>query len=312
MTRVLVTGVTGFIASALVPMLSEQGYHVRGASRKDCPTIQDNSVVGEIGPATDWSEALADVDVVVHLAARVHIMDEQSKDPLAAFRTVNLEGTRQLAEQAVAAGVKRFIFVSSIKVNGEKTDTIPFRATDEAKPEDPYGLSKAEAESALQKLCHETSMEWVVIRPPLVYGPGVKGNFNKLLRLVAKGIPLPFKGGKNKRSLVSVYNLADLICRCIDSSEAAKQVFLVSDHQDVTIEELLIKMADALDVPSRLFYFPPQLLQLAATLFGKKKEIERLLGTLVVDIDRTRETLNWEPPLELEQGLNRTIEKWNM
>ena len=310
MQRVMVTGANGFVASVLSPLLLEKGFAVRGVTRTIHQEIADNYVIGEINSKSDWSAALENVDAVVHLAARVHVMNEKSEDPLAAFRKVNLEGTRRLAEQAAAAGVKRFIFISSIKVNGEQTDDLPFRAKDKAAPEDAYGVSKLEAERALQSICEKSGMEWVVIRPPLVYGPGVKGNFARLAKLVAKGVPLPFKAGSNKRSMVSVYNLSELIIQCIISPAAANTLFLVSDHQDVTIQQLLQKMAQAMCIPSRLFYLPPKLLYTIFTMLGRKNEIKRLLGSLEVDITETCEVLGWEPPLSLEQGLQRSMESW--
>jgi len=312
MNRVLVTGANGFVASALIPVLTTKGYTVRGVTRLSCNGVPDNKDVGEIGLHTDWSSALVGVDSVVHLAARVHVMNEQSSDSLAAFRRVNLDGTKRLVEQAAAAGVKRFVFVSTIKVNGEETEEVPFRAEDKPAPQEPYAVSKLEAECALQHVCEGTAMEWVVIRPPLVYGPGVKGNFFRLLKLVTKGIPLPFQSGTNVRSLVSVYNLCDLIERCLESHAAANKVFLVSDDEDVNIQELLLKMALAMDVPSRLFCLPPQVLRIMASLFGKKNEINRLLGSLEVDITDTRESLDWEPPFSLDQGLRRTVSLWNI
>ncbi len=307
MNRVLVTGANGFVASALAPFLTVKGYMIRSATRSFCNGLADNREVGDIGSQTDWSSSLSGVDYVIHLAARVHMIDDQSSDPLVEFRRVNLDGTRRLAEQAVVAGVKRFVFVSTIKVNGEETGEVAFRACDKANPQDPYAVSKFEAECALQQVCEETGMEWVIIRPPLVYGAGVKGNFARLMTLVAKKIPLPFRASTNVRSLVSVYNLSDLIIKCLESPVGANKVFLVSDHEDVSVGELFAKMALAMEIPCRLFYFPPLLLRITAGLLGKKKEINRLMGSLQVDITDTRELLNWEPPYSLDESLKRTV-----
>lgn len=233
-------------------------------------------------------------------------MDDPSADPLTEFRRVNVEGTLNLARQAAAAGVQRFIFISSIKVNGEETAPgDAFTASDVPAPQDPYGLSKFEAEEGLRSLAQQTGMEVVIIRPPLVYGPSVKGNFASMIKLVQKGLPLPLGAIHNKRSLVGIDNLVDLIIRCIDHPAAANQTFLASDGVDLSTTELLRSVVKAMGKPSRLVPVPASLLQTGAGLLGKKAMAQRLLGSLQVDISKTREVLGWEPPYTVEEGLRR-------
>jgi nucleoside-diphosphate-sugar epimerase len=247
---------------------------------------------------------------VIHAAARAHIMKDEVADPLAEYRRVNVDGTLNLARQAAAAGVKRFIFISSIKVNGEQTPLgQPFTADDTPAPEDAYGISKWEAEQGLQQLATETGMEVVIIRPPLVYGPGVKGNFASMIKLVAKGLPFPLGAIHNQRSLVAVDNLVDLIITCIDHPVAANQVFLAGDGQDLSTTELLRGVAKAMGKPARLIPVPSSLLMLGATLLGKKAVAQRLLGSLQVDIAKARNLLGWEPPVSVEEGLERCFEQ---
>jgi nucleoside-diphosphate-sugar epimerase len=265
--------------------------------------------VGDIDQHTDWSAALKNQQVVVHTAARAHIMDDQAEEPLAAFREVNVAGTLNLARQAAGAGIRRFVFISSIKVNGEQTAPGScFMAEDSPAPEDPYGISKLEAEQGLQQIALETGMEVVIIRPPLVYGPGVKGNFASMIKLVEKGLPLPFGAIDNRRSLVGLDNLVDLIITCIDHPNAANQVFLVSDGEDLSTSGLLRRVAKAMGKPSRLISVPAGLLQLGATVLGKKAVGQRLLGSLQVDISATRERLDWTPPVSVDEGLRRCFE----
>jgi nucleoside-diphosphate-sugar epimerase len=257
---------------------------------------------------TDWAEALANEQVVIHTAARAHIMKDEVPDPLAEYRKVNLEGTLNLARQAAQAGVKRFIFISSIKVNGEQTPLgKPFTPEDTPAPEDPYGISKYEAEQGLQQLAQETGMEVVIIRPPLVYGPGVKGNFASMVRLVEKGIPLPLGAIHNKRSLVALDNLVDLIITCIDHPAAANQVFLAGDGEDLSTTELLRGVANAMGKPARLIPVPAGVLMLGATVLGKKAMAQRLLGSLQVDISKAREVLGWEPVVSVETALETAV-----
>jgi len=251
-----------------------------------------------------WRAALAGVRVVVHLAARVHIMDESVKDPLSEFRRVNVDGTLNLARQAAAAGVKRFVFLSSVKVNGEATQPgYPFTEQDPPAPQDPYGISKHEAEEGLRKLAADTDMAVTIIRPPLVYGLGVKANFQSMLRWVNMGIPFPLGALNNRRSLVGLANLVDFILTCIDHPAAANQVFLVADGEDLSTTELLRRVGMALGKPARLIPVPTGILQLGAALLGKRAMVQRLCGSLQVDISKARELLGWSPPVSVDEGL---------
>ena len=290
----LVTGATGFVGAAVCAKARERGIAARGTSRRSADVV-----VTEMGPDTEWSCALAGCRAVVHTAARVHIVDDRSEDPLAAFRQTNTAGTLHLARQAAAEGVSRFIFVSSVKVNGEYTAAgRPFTAIDSPAPQDPYGISKMEAEQGLQEIAEHTGMEVVIVRPPLVYGPGVKVNFASLMRAVQRGIPLPLASlTHNRRSFVALDNLIDLLITCIDHPAAANQTFLVSDGEDLSTTDLLRRLGQAMNQPARLFPVPPSLLQLGANL----------LGNLQVDIGHTRNTLNWTPPISVDEGLRRAV-----
>jgi len=270
----------------------------------------DTIVVGDIDGSTDYSAAINGVDIVIHCAARAHIMRDESTEPLVEYRKVNLEATLNLAKQAIKAGVKRFVFVSSIKVNGERSPLgKPFKHGDISNPLDDYGVSKSEAELQLIELSNATGLEVVVIRPTLVYGPGVKANFGALMNLVAKGIPLPFGYiNQNKRSLVSVVNLVDLIITCIDHPKAANQVFLVSDDYDVSTSEMVREMAKALEKPSWQLPIPIWCYKLAGKLFKKSDVVDRLTGSLQVDIFHTKETLGWKPPQTLQDGFKQTAQ----
>jgi len=260
--------------------------------------------------AADWSALLNGVDIVIHAAARAHMKKEELVDCLSEYRRVNVEGTLSLARQAAAAGLKRFIFISSIGVNGNIT-TRPFRVDDQPNPAEPYAQSKWEAEQGLMQLAAETGMEVVIIRPPLVYGPSAPGNFGSLVRWIEKGFPLPLGAIHNKRSLVGIDNLVDLIIRCVDHSAAANQVFLAGDGEDVSTTELLRGVGKAMGRPARLTPVPAGLLQFGATLLGRKAMSQRLLGSLQVDISRTCELLDWKPPYTVEQGLMRCFERSN-
>lgn len=309
--NVLVTGASGFVGGQLLKRLAyRKGSQAMGTVRSASSVIKTGTVaVGDIDQHTDWSAALKNQQVVVHTAARAHIMDDQAEEPLAAFREVNVAGTLNLARQAAGAGIRRFVFISSIKVNGEQTAPGScFMAEDSPAPEDPYGISKLEAEQGLQQIALETGMEVVIIRPPLVYGPGVKGNFASMIKLVEKGLPLPFGAIDNRRSLVGLDNLVDLIITCIDHPNAANQVFLVSDGEDLSTSGLLRRVAKAMGKPSRLIPVPAGLLQLGATVLGKKAVGQRLLGSLQVDISSTRERLDWTPPVSVDEGLRRCFE----
>lgn len=290
----LITGATGFVGKSLCTLLENSEYLIRRNHQRM--------------NAMDWSQELLSVDTVIHLAARVHVMQDTSADPLTEFRTVNVSGTLNLARQAAAAGVKRLVFLSSIKVNGEFTlPNQPFTA-DKTNPQDPYGISKYEAEIGLRKISDETGMQVVIIRPPLIYGAGVKANFASLLRIVKRGLPLPLGAVReNRRSFVALDNLVDLIITCINHPNAANQTFLVSDNEDVSTADLLRKMAVAQGIPSRLLPVPVALLNLCAKLTGKQAIAQRLLGNLQVDISHTQKLLDWQPIISLEEGLRRAV-----
>lgn len=309
--RFLVTGANGFVGRQLCATLSRQGFAVRAAVRSAHLRIEDaeQAVTGAIDGQTDWSAALQGVDIVIHLAARVHVMQEQSTGPLAEFRKVNLYGAENLARQAACAGVQRLVFVSSIKVNGEQTSASHgYTGQDTPAPRDPYGISKCEAELALQRIAGETGLEVVMLRPPLVYGPGVKGNFISLFNAIEKGLPLPLAGAFNARSLIYVGNLVDALIVCATHPHAAGQIYTVSDGHAVSTAELVEKIAQALGRRSRSFYFPPALLRAAAAWFGYSAQIDRLFGSLRVDDEKIRRELGWAPPYTLEQGLQATVE----
>lgn len=312
-TSVLVTGGSGFLGGALIKHLASVcklsvTAPVRDLSVTFPPDIRLLSVAGLEGD-TDWCDALMNVDVVVHAAARVHVMKDSTADPLAEYRAVNVDGTLNLARQAAAAGVKRFIFISSIKVNGEFTQPgKAFAADDLPAPSDPYGISKFEAEQGLRELAAATSMEVVVIRPPLIYGPGVGANFLSMLRWLYKGIPLPLGAIYNARSLVSLDNLIDFIVVCLNHPGAANQTFLVSDGQDVSTTELLCKIGGFLGRPSRLLPFPGWILRNSMIFAGKRSLSQRLLGSLQVDINKNNKLLGWKPPVRIDDALDSTVQ----
>jgi nucleoside-diphosphate-sugar epimerase len=306
----MITGANGFLGQALCAQAVVRGMGVRGATR--LPHVQlagvEPCAVGDIDGLTPWQAALTGCEVVVHLAARVHVMQEVAAHPLAEFRKVNVEGTLNLARQAAAAGVRRFVFLSSIKVNGDATQPgVPYRADDTPAPQDPYGLSKFEAEQGLHQIALQTGMELVVIRPPLVYGPGVKANFASMMRLLQRGIPLPLGAIHNRRSLVALDNLVDLIVTCITHPAAINQTFLVSDGEDVSTPELLRRTGQAMGHPARLLPVPTPCLRLAAAVVGRQDMAERLCGSLQLDIEKTQRLLGWRPPLTLDQGLKQAV-----
>lgn len=305
--KVFITGATGFVGLALATALLAKGYALRALVRDMSERLPGavEQVVGELGRPVD----LAAAQVVIHAAARVHAMQDKTADPLAAFRAVNVDGTLALARQAIAAGVRRFIFVSSIKVNGEGTAPgKPYTAHDAPAPVDPYGISKLEAEQGLKALAHASGMELVIIRPVLVYGPGVKANLRSMMNWLHKGIPLPLGRVANKRSLVALDNLVDLIVTCIEHPAAANQTFLVSDGEDLSTTQLLARMGKALHRPARLVPVPVALLELGGNLLGRQAMINRLCGSLQVDISHTRETLGWAPPVCVNDALQKTAE----
>jgi nucleoside-diphosphate-sugar epimerase len=265
--------------------------------------------VSDIGSNTDWRAALQGISSVIHLAGRAHVMRESASNPLAAYRETNVAGTRRLAEAAAEEGVKRFIFLSSIKVNGERTDLQPFRESDEPRPEDAYGISKLEAERELNRIAAGSEMGITIIRPPLVYGPGVKGNFLSLMRAVHRGIPLPLASITNARSLISVENLVSAIMACLGDPRAAGRTFLVADGQDLSTSELIRRLADAFGSRLRLYPCPPVLLRFGGALTGNRAPIKRLTDSLQVDSSKIRQVLDWEPALSVEQGLSETA-RW--
>jgi nucleoside-diphosphate-sugar epimerase len=306
--RILVTGASGFVGRRLTAVLVASGHQVRAAFRTAAPPAvgpgYESVAVGSLGADTDWRNALDAVSTVVHLAARVHVMRDTVGDPLAEFRRVNVAGTLSLARQAVEAGVRRFVFISSVKVNGEGTAPgQPYTADDRPAPVDAYGLSKHEAELGLLELAKSTGLEVVIIRPVLVYGPGVGANFLAMMRWLYRGVPLPLGAIHNRRSLVAVDNLVDLIIRCLDHPAAANQIFLASDGDDLSTTELLRRTARALGRPARLLPVPVALLNMAARVLGKQDFSQRLCGSLQVDIGKNRSLLGWTPPLTVDAGL---------
>lgn len=310
MHSVLITGASGFVGKPLCLQMIRQGYSVRAAIRSSTLPIENVEVVpvGTISATTDWSVALATIDTVIHLAARVHVMNDYALDPLDEFRKVNVDGTLNLARQAATAGVKRFIFISSVKVNGERTEIgEPFTEVNQPNPQDAYGISKLEAEQGLLKIAQETGMKVVIVRPPLVYGAGVKGNFAQMIKVLASGIPLPFASVKNLRSYVYVENLVDALILCATHPKAAGQTYFVSDGEDISTPDLLHKLSSAMGQHVRLLPCSPIFMRLAGRLFGMSDKVERLLGSLQVDSTKIRRELGWQPPFTLDQGLRVTV-----
>ena len=298
MSRVLVTGAGGFVGCALVPVLEARGHDVVPATR---------AIVGDIGPGTDWSGVLGGVDTVVHLAARVHVMRDEAPDPEAAFDRVNVAGTRRLAEAAAASGVRRFVVLSSVKVNGDSSGAGAFTEADAPAPQDPYGRSKLAAEQALARVASGRAMEVVILRPPLVYGPEAKANFAALLRLAASPWPLPFGAIANRRSLIHVGNLADAIARVVESGPGPGcRTYLVSDGEDLSTGEMVAALRAGLGKGPRLVSVPPRLLILAAGLAGREAEARRLTESLQVDSRLFRRDFAWRAPLPARQALEET------
>lgn len=306
---VLVTGAAGFIGRALLlsPRLRSAG-PLRGVVRAGAAGLPADVQVGhgDLDRDDNWPALLQDVGTVVHTAARVHVMREHSSDPLAAYQRTNVGGTLRVARHAVRAGVKRFVFLSSIKVNGEETHSgRPYDPDRDAVPVDPYGISKQEAEVRLRDLARETGLEVVIVRPVLVYGPGVRGNFASLMRWLRRGVPLPLASIQNRRSLVGIDNLVDLIATCVEHPRAANQTFLVSDGEDLSTPELLTRLGSALGTPARLLPFPPAALEALARLAGASAVAHRLCRSLQVDITKSRTLLEWSPPITVDEGLQR-------
>lgn len=306
----VVTGSNGFVGRALVARLAAEGRPLRAVVRRLSADPPPSAVEIDTPPThADWDRVLAGASSVVHLAARVHVMNDTASDPMAAFRQVNTEGTLALARRAAALGVRRLVFVSSIKVNGEFTEPgRPFRHDDTPQPGDPYGVSKREAEDGLRQLAADTGLDVVIVRPPLVYGPGVKANFAALMGAVQRGLPLPLGAvTDNRRSLVALHNLVDLLITCLDHPAAPGETFLASDGEDLSTTGLLRGLGRALQRPARLIPVPPAWLQAGAALLGKRDMAQRLLGNLQLDITHTRETLGWTPPLSVDEGLRRAV-----
>lgn len=311
MTSAFITGGTGFVGRQVIAALKELKTYsltmtVRDPASFFCEDVKVASLP-DLADPDSWSFSLRDIDVVVHSAARVHIMKDSSSDPLHEYRQANVNGTLNLANRAAAAGVKRFIYVSSIKVNGEQNlEGVPFTPNGEFSPVDPYAVSKWEAEQALIQLSQRTKMEVVIIRPVLVYGPSVKANFRSMMKWLHKGIPLPLGAINNKRSLVSIDNLVDFIVTCINHPAAANEIFLVSDGEDLSTTELLQRMAMALNVPARLLPVHPIVLEFSAALLGRRAIAQRLCNSLQVDISKNLNLLGWTPPVSVDEALRKT------
>lgn len=318
MTKLLITGANGYIGKALCAALTSGNhdaghYRINAAVRvaTACPDAVAPIIIGDIDAKTDWTGALQSVDVVIHLAARVHVMRDDAAEPLAEYRKTNVDGTMNLARQAAQAGVRRFIFISSIKVNGEYTlPGCSFTADDMPAPVDAYAISKYEAEQALRELAGNTAMEFVIIRPPLVYGPGVKANFSSMMRWLDQAMPLPLGAIDNRRSLLALDNLVDLIIICIEHPAAAKQVFLAADGEAMSTTQLLRQVAAALGKPALLIPVPRGLLTVVAKLLNKTAIVQRLCGSLQVDIGKTHRLLGWIPPVSVDEALARTAQNF--
>jgi len=316
--RVLVTGSDGFVGRALCARLADTGAPVRcalmdpleKADAHDQAAIEilqplECTTVGDIGPSTDWAGALDGVDAVIHLAGRAHVLHETASDPLSEYRRTNAQGTERLAGSAVSAGVRRLVFISSIGVHGTVSGNAPFTEDTGINPDKDYAVSKWEAECALRQIAETSGLEVVVIRPPLVYGPWVRGNFVRLLGWAYKGVPLPLGGVRNQRSFIGLDNLVDVLIRCVASPAAAGQTFVVSDGEDVSTAGLIRRIAKGLGRPSRLIAFPEAPLRLAARLLGRGVDAERLFGSLTVDSGKVRRVLGWAPPVSLDEGIRR-------
>ncbi|TAN45275.1 MAG: SDR family oxidoreductase [Nitrospirae bacterium] len=321
MKHVLVTGANGFVGRALCGRLLKSGYSVTGAFRSeesaalsagfhDHPLFKAE-VVGDMSSSTDWSKALSGVDAVVHLAARVHVMKDSISDPLSEYRKVNVEATTCLASEAAGAGIRRFVFLSTIKVNGEYTTTGPFSEKDRPSPEDPYAVSKLEAENELARISKETGMEFVIIRPPLVYGPGVKGNLLRLMKHVHRGLPLPFGGIRNARSLINLGNLVEAIILSVEKDKAANQLFLISDGEDVSTPDIIRLIAHAMSKNPKLVNIPEACFKFTAKVFPfAAPALERLTGSLKIDSKKIRNMLEWRPQKSVAEGIESMVDDY--
>jgi len=310
---VLITGANGFIGKALCKRMLAENWRVRGAIRSThskivLPRGVEIFQIKSLGPYTDWSETLVDIDCVIHLAARVHVINDTATDSLSAFRWLNVKGTERLARMAARSGCRRFFFMSTVKVNGEERPQA-YTERDMPKPLGPYGISKWEAEQVLHEIAKATGLEVTILRPSMVYGPGVKANFLRLVRSVARGVPLPLASVNNRRSLIYLENLVDAIITCIKHPRAAGQTYCVSDGEDVSTPELIRRISSALARPVRLFPFPPILLKISGIITGKSVVIDRLLRSLTIDCSKIRRELDWQAPFSMEQGLRETA-KW--
>lgn len=306
MTRVLITGASGFLGCALARHLVVEGRPLRLAMRRSyagSPTSVEVIQVPTLEPETDWRKAVEGIATIVHCAARVHVMRDEAASPLDEFRRVNVCGTINLARQAVEAGVKRFVLISSIGVNGAETFGRAFRADDAASPHSPYSVAKWEVEQELMKLARKTGLEVVTIRPPMIYGPGAPGNFAQLLRIVNLGLPLPFGRLHNLRSFVALENVVDLVVRCIDHPRAANQVFLVSDGEDLSVTEFIHRIAKAQKRSIPLFPISQKWLERLAGIVGKEQQMCKLTGSLQIDIEKTVTMLSWKPVISIDEAL---------
>jgi nucleoside-diphosphate-sugar epimerase len=314
MSRVVITGASGFVGKALCKRFMADGHDVTGTihsarSAQAVPGGTHQIFVKDLSPETDWSDGLKNADIVVHLAARVHVVDDTASDPLFEFRKVNLQGTKHLAEAAMSSGVKRFIYLSSIKVNGEATPKeAAFSEDDKPRPRDPYGVSKLETEEALRAMIGRSPMEIVIIRPPLVYGPEVTANARRLFASVYKNQPFPLASVNNKRSLIYLGNLVDAITTCAFHPKAAGQLYLVSDGEDLSTPDLIRRIAAAFGGSPRLFHVPVGLMTFAAALLGKRAMIHRLTGSLRVNHSKITRELGWQPPFTTSHGIGATAE----
>jgi nucleoside-diphosphate-sugar epimerase len=311
MERILITGAAGFVGRALCKELQGAGFSVRGTLRGqngELPSDIESVRISSVDGTTDWKEALAGVNSIVHLAARVHLLQDDAPDPLGAYREINVEGTRRLAQAAASAGVRRLVFLSSVKAMAEHSGDHPLVEDDPPHPADPYGVSKREAEEALEQIAESSGLEVVILRPPLVYGPGVGGNFLTLLRLCNRGLPLPLGAVRNTRSLIFVGNLTNAIHSALIRPEAAGRTYLVADGEDVSTPGLIDRLTRALGGKARLIAVPPAWLRTGAHLLGRTGEVERVLSSLAVDAARIRRELDWTPPVTLDEGLRRTAE----
>lgn len=307
---ILVTGSSGFVGQRLTTTLLHAGYGVRGVARSSPLNVvgarYEFAPIGDFSEVSNWQTLLAGVSTIVHTIARVHIMGDKAMSPLDEFRKLNVQATLNLASQAAAEGVKRFIFISSIKVNGESTqDDKPFLETDDTVPTDPYGLSKFEAEQGLLAIAQQTNMEVVIIRPPLIYGPGVKANFASMMKWVKRGIPLPLGAVDNKRSLIALENLVDFITRCIEHPKAANEIFLISDGLAISTTELMHKVAKAFGNKAVLIPIPVSLMKFSASMIGKQAVADRLFGSLEVDSTKARNLLGWQPIITMDEQLKK-------